>query len=41
LHLSIPRQAEAGTTVAAQIARASSPNATATRRFTDASTANS
>lgn len=40
LHLAISRQAEAGTTVAVQIARASAPSTTATGRVASASTAN-
>jgi hypothetical protein len=41
LHLAIPRQREAATTVAVQITKANSLNATATRRLAGASTANS
>jgi hypothetical protein len=41
LHLAIPRQAEAATTVAAQIAKANAPNAAASRWSTGTSTASS
>ncbi len=41
LHVAIPRQAQAATTVSVQTAMARSPNATATRRFTGVWTASS